>query len=284
MAIKFPPISFSNPQTSTHRRTAPFMASITLSDTIGRFGEPLSKITTASQWFCQRFPRLAKQYGAPFLENHTLTVDGFSSTSPVAPNIDFFAGCLAGDEGREVVYWAAECQFYYLEPLEKIYHPTQESKLGDLMRGLFVRCALEMQKDVNVVPLFTTFRSDAVIKLIVDRAKSILRAAEDFFSATSPNERVSGIEIHERLARLFVEKMLVSKPGEMVLAASVFDQFARLLRERDLFPLKRSQFKDLVSPLIREKFGSGFRGDLVINGKYQQGWKNLALNTAVLVE
>jgi hypothetical protein len=266
--------------------SATFTALELTDNNVDQFGQQNTNITTASQWFCCHFPDQAKQYGAPFLENRTSTVDGLSLTSPIAPNIDFMAACLGGDKrlGHSIIYWPGECQFYYLEPMEKIYYPTQDTKLGDLMRGLFAKCALEVQKDVNVYYLFTTFRTDAVVKLIVERAKSILRAAEDYFSATSPHERRNGIELHERLARLFVEKMLVSKPGEMMLACAAYDRFAALVRKKDLFPIKRSQFKDLVTPIIREKFDCGFRNDLVVENRYQHGWKNIGLNTLIAFE
>ncbi len=158
-------------------------------------------------WFikCVRIVTIWLKITKPFFEQQGTGIqgiDGISTTSPIAPDLDFMAGCLGGDKRlrHSVVYWPGECQFYYLEPMEKIYYPTQDTKLGDLMRGYFARCALEVQRDINIYHLFTTFRTDAVIKLIVERAKSILRAAEDLFSATSPHERKSGIELHERLA------------------------------------------------------------------------------------
>ncbi len=37
----------------------------------------------------------------------------------------------------------------------------------------------------------------------------------------------------------------------MMLACAAYDQFAALVRKKDLFPIKRSQFKDLVTPIIK---------------------------------
>jgi hypothetical protein len=150
------------------------------------------------------------------------------------------------------------------------------------MRGYFQRCALEVQKDVNVYQLFTTFCEDKTIEAIVERAKSILRCSDDYFSVNSPCSRVNGIENHEKLARTFCERCIVSSPGSVILAAQVYDRFTALVRERDLAPIKRKQFKDLVSPIIRDKFGIGLRGDLVVDGRYQRGWMDLALNAGVL--
>jgi hypothetical protein len=184
---------------------------------------------------------------------------------------------------RAVIYWPAESQFYYFDTQDQIYHPCSESKLGDLMRGYFARAAFDLQKDVNVYHLFTTFRTDPIITAIVERAKSILLASDQFFSETSPHSRVNGIELHERLARVFVEKLLVPRPNEVILVSAAYDRFASIVRERELVPIKRSQFKDLVSPIIRERFGSGLRGDLVVDGRYQRGWKDLALNDGAVL-
>ena len=60
-----------------------------------------------------------------------------------------------------------------------------------------------------------------------------------------------------------------------------YDRFASIIRERDLAPIKRKRFKDLVSPIIRDKSGTGLRSDLVVDGRYQRGWKDLALNAGV---
>jgi hypothetical protein len=151
------------------------------------FGTPYKKAKTASQWFCNLFPTNAKIYGSPFLEDRTTSVEGFSDSSPIAPNIDFMASILGGNYmERGVIYWPAESQFYYYDAQDQIYHPCPEAKLSDLIRGYFARAAFDLQKEVNVYHLFTTFRSDTVINEIVESAKSILLASDTFFSATSP--------------------------------------------------------------------------------------------------
>lgn len=246
------------------------------------FDRQISNITTASQWFLFHFPDSAK-FGAPFLEKQVSTIDGFSSTSPLYPNLDYMASVLGGDKrlSHSVVYWPAECRFYYFDPIDNIYHPTTDQKMGDLMRGLFARCASEVIKDVNIYHIFTTFRNDTIIKSVVERAKSILMASEDYFSATSPFERVNGIELHERLARAFVEHMLEPRPQQIMLIALAYESFARLIKEKEMLPIKRSQFKELMKPLVRERFNTSLRNDLVVDGRYMQGWKDLALNTDV---
>lgn len=250
---------------------------------VNRFGEEISSITTASQWFLAKFPEQAKVYGAPFLENKTSTVDGFSTSSPLAPNISFMASILGHDEeiANSVVFYGGDSQFYYYCPETCKYHSVSDDKLGDLMRGYFQRCALGVQKDVNVYHLATTFCGDEVIDGIVERAKSVLRCSDDYFSVNSVCSRVNGIENHAKLLRAFCERCIVSSPGSVILVGQAFDRFAVLVRERELVPIKRSVFKDLVSLIIRERFGSGLRGDLVVDGRYQRGWRDLALNAGL---
>jgi hypothetical protein len=254
-------------------------------ENVDKFGEPLKEISTASQWFIAKFPGLAKIWGAPFIENRVMTVDGFSSSTPIAPNPSFMAAVLGHDDAfpNSVVYLASECQFYYYEPLDRKYHAVPDQKLGELMRGYFQRCAMEMQKEANVYHLFTTFCHDQVIKTIVERAKTILRCSDDYFSATSICSRVNGVELHERLARSFCEG-LVSSPGNVLLAGVAYEKFIELVKEKDLPPIKRSAFKEMLKPLVREKFNICLRNDLVVGDRYQQGWKDVGFESDVAGE
>ena len=120
-----------------------------------RFGEPLTKITTASQWFIAQFPAQARIYGAPFLENRTSTLEGLSTSSPVLPNCSFMASILGQDDAfpNAVIYWAGDGQFYYYDPVDQHYHACPDAKLGDLMRGYFCRCSLAVQREANVYHL-----------------------------------------------------------------------------------------------------------------------------------
>jgi hypothetical protein len=250
-----------------------------------RFGQQLTKLKSASQWFCNLFPQNAKIYGAPFLENRISSVEGFSSISPVEINVDFMASILGGDYmERAVIYWPAECQFYYFDHSDQLYHSTTDEKLGDVLRGYLARCSLEMQREVNVYYLFTTFRSDQIIKSVVERAKSVLRTSDDFFSATSPCARVNGIEQHERLARTFCERVLVLKPSEVMLMAVAYERFTEIVKQNEMVPIKRSEFKEMMKSLVRDRFNISLRNDLVVDGRYQQGWKDLTLNSEVVME
>src|SRR5208283_1679102 len=98
------------------------------------------------------------------------------------------------------------------------------------------------------------FRSDKNARAVTNRAKSILAASQDFFSATSPHQRIRGIELHERLARKFVDELLTADSGQILMLHDAYSAFCSLLKQSELEPLKRSDFKAIVSPLIRDEF------------------------------
>jgi len=253
-------------------------------ENVDKFGEPLTSISSASQWFIAKFPSLAKVWGAPFIENRVMSVDGFTSSTPLAPNPSFMAAVLGHDEiENSVVYYQGDCQFYYLEPSDQKYYAVQDLKLGCLMRGYFQRCALDLQRECNVYHLFTTFCQEPVIKTIVDRAKTVLLCSDNYFAVDSLCSRVKGIELHERLAKLFVEKWVL-KPGNVLLVGVAYEKYAGLVRKNDLEPVKRSVFKEMMKPIVSERWERCLRNDLVVGERYSQGWKDLALNGDVVLK
>jgi hypothetical protein len=79
----------------------------------------------------------------------------------------------------------------------------------------------------------------------------------------------------ERVARRFVDEMLACEPGQILRLADAYTVFRGLLKQRDLPDLKRSDFKAVVGPLIREQFNVALRNDL--DGAGGRGWKNVKL-------
>lgn len=235
------------------------------------------KPRTPSEWFAERFPEQIKQYGCPFLELRESTCDGFTRVMPISINVDFFAAMLGGDLrlGHSVVYFEPEMQFYYLEPVLQLYKPTSAEKLQNLYRAMLIRCAQELNNETHKLNLFHEFRSDKTAKAIVNRAKSILAADHTFFSATSPHQRIRGIELYERVARRFVDELLTHEPGQILRLADAYAVFRGLLKQRELPDIKRSDFKAVVGPLITSNFNVALRNDL--NGAGVRGWKNVKM-------
>ncbi len=117
----------------------------------------------------------------------------------------------------------------------------------------------------------------------MDRARKVKPVtSSDFFSATSPHQRIKGVELHERIARKFVEELLTAEPGNVLLLADAYAAFLKLVKERNLEPIKRPDFKAMVSPFMQEKFAICLRNDLVIDARSGvRGWKNVGFNQTV---
>ena len=64
--------------------------------------------------------------------------------------------------------------------------------------------------------------------------------------------------------------------------ADAYMAFCRLLKERELAPVKRSDFKAMVVPIVKQEFDCSPRNDLVVDVKQGiRGWKNIRLNHAL---
>ncbi len=233
---------------------------------------------TPSEWFSKRFSDQAKIYGCPFLELNEQSSEGFTKINALSANIDFLASILGGEKrfGHHVIYFEPDMQFYFRDA-DQIYKPTSEEKLGSLLRALLIRCAEELPENVSKFSLFQEFRSDKTIRAVVRRAKCILAADHTFFGPESKHERQKGPEMHERVARVFIEQALEKQPGEMLTLTNAYLYFCEYLKQQGMEPVKRNIFKRIFSPLIREEFNLCLRNDLV-NGttkKQSRGWKGL---------
>ena len=237
------------------------------------------KPTTPSEWFSKLFPAQARIYGCPFIELVQDVTDGLQKINPLSVNLDFLGSILGGDErmGNKVIYLEGEMQWYYLDQPSNIFKPTTDEKLANLLRALLIRCAEELPNSVHKLNLFLEFRSDKAIRAIVHRAKSILAADHSFFAVDSKHQRQKGPEIHERLARVFVEQVLELQPGEFLTLTNAYLIFTEFLKLKAMAPVKRTIFKGMFAPMIREAFDLGLRNDIIDQATHKQtaGWKGL---------
>ena len=247
------------------------------------FGEPAynTKPTTPSEWFSCKFPEQAKAFGCAFLEHLETLADGTTRINPISLNIDFLAATLSGDSklNHKVVYVESEMMFYYYDPRDRVYKATSEDKLGNLMRGYLARCAEEMPGNVDKFNLFHTFRADKSIRGIIHRAKSILAADDSYFTADSIHERREGTEVYERVARGFVEQVLERQAGEILTVNDAYAHFLEYLKGRNMPPVNRRMFKNLVPPAVKDEYDLGIRNDIhdPEGNKWQRGWKGLGI-------
>ena len=237
------------------------------------------KPTTPSEWFSKMFPQQARIWGCPFIELAEDRSDGLKKINPLSANLDFLAAILGGDEkmGHKVIYLEGEMQWYYRDQPSNIFKPTSDEKLANLLRALLIRCAEELPDSVHKLNLFLEFRSDRIIRAVIHRAKSILAADHTFFGVESKHERQKGVEVHERVARIFVEQILERQPGEVLTLTNAYLVFIEFLKQKSMVPVKRSIFKGMFTPLIRDAFNLGLRNDVIDQATNHQtaGWKGL---------
>ncbi len=81
-----------------------------------------------------------------------------------------------------------------------------------------------------------------------------------------------------------MEDLLTCEPGQILMLHDAYTVFCSMLKQRSLEPLKRSDFKAIVVPLIRDQFNVALRNDLVVDERQGvRGWKNLRLSQTVPV-
>ena len=242
---------------------------------------PVQPPATPSEWFTRRFPVEVKRWGCPFLEEVAVDrVTGRKQITAVAMNDCFFAATLSDSQlGHSVVFYEPEHQWFFFDPIDHLYHPTSEPKLMNLLSCLLVRCAEEMPVNVVKTDLFVRFREAELLKTVVRKASSLLAADSTFFSTNSPYCRVEGPEQHGRLARQFVGRSLTPQPGQLLSITDCYAGFTGYCRNNGVEPVARKLFRRMIVDIIQEEFGLGLRADLKnAEGRYQRGWKGLAVD------
>ena len=233
---------------------------------------------TPNAWWVQRYPEQFETHGSPFLELPS------NQIICVTQNIDFFASVLGGRRcfKHSPIYFAPEMAWYFKDS-DGVYQSTTGDKLATLYRALMMKCAQDMPANVNKLNLVHQFRSDQVAKAIVNRAKSVLEADSSFFSLSSPYQRVKGPELVERIAKTFVDELLTREPGQILKLGEAYAVFQDLLKQRAIPGIKRSDFKAVVVPLMRDQFNVALRNDLGMDGGGVRGWKDVMLRQTVPV-
>lgn len=75
-----------------------------------------------------------------------------------------------------------------------------------------------------------------------------------------------------------MDELLTADSGQILMLHDAYSAFCSLLKQRELTPLKRSDFKAIVVPLIKDEFDVALRNDLVVDGRQGvRGWKNVKL-------
>jgi hypothetical protein len=246
---------------------------------------------TPSKYFNKRYPDISLAYGAAFLEHAYEDGNEFKRVSVVGMNDDFFAGLLGGDKalGHQVVFYVPEQQFYFYDCRFGYFVPTTEEKLMILLSQYLIRCCQEMPHFTDIGNLFITFRSEARLKRIVQKAKSLLSADRSFFEAPNGHKRRCGDRILdpaiEPAHKLFIREAIIAEPERILTTNECFENYTAYCEIQKLEPAERKSFTGLMTEGIKEQFGLGFRKDLKgADGKYHRGWKGLTCQVPVVAD
>jgi hypothetical protein len=76
--------------------------------------------------------------------------------------------------------------------------------------------------------------------------------------------------------RVFVESMLEKREGANLTVTQAYNLFLKLAQQRNLGPIPRITFKEMMKDLINERYGVCVRRDILNeNQKQQEGWKGV---------
>lgn len=238
-----------------------------------------------NQWFADKFPEQARQYGPAFMEGTWNDADGLRRFIPAYLNEDFFAAILGGDKtlGHQVVWCPPEETFYFFDYRVDAFCPTTEAKLKLLLSNYLVRCSQNCRSFVDITNLMVRFRQDEGLQRIVDKAKAVLEADRPFFQGADGQRRfIDGKHVEpneEPSYRLFVKQTIVREPAATVTLQDAFHRYFQFCRDHQMQPLTRQEFKGLIAEVIREEFNLGLRHDIPgENGKQRHGWFGVRLD------
>jgi len=232
-----------------------------------------------NEWFSDRFPEQAAQYGAPFMEGSYIDADGLRRIIPAYLNEDFFAAIIGGQKelGHQVVYYPSENQWYFFDYKVDAFCATTEAKLKLLLSNFLVRCSQEMSGLVDMTNLMVKFRQDDVLQKIVTKAKAVLEADRLFFEGNTGHKRIidgklidpADPPVHEQ----FIKYAIVPEPKGAITVRDCYHKYYRYCRENKMSAPTRTEFQMLVSDAIRAAFNIGLRHDVPgSNGKQTNGW------------
>lgn len=121
------------------------------------------------------------------------------------------------------------------------------------------------------------FREKKLPRSVTERAKALLQCDGTFFTGENGHRRfVDGRYIEstdEPSCRQFVQKALVASPEGKLTVPGAFHRYYQFCSNNQMEPLTSSEFKRLVTEVIREQFNVGLRHDVIgANGKHGLGW------------
>ena len=242
---------------------------------------PTSSVTSGhNNWFKSKFPEAFNLWGAPFHGGEINFHAGLDQNSPVSLNHDTLAGIISGSKRLryKTVYLPTEDTFYVFDYLVAAYIPVSVNRLKLMCTKLFLSCAEDCSSAFDIRKLAN---SDGHLSLIIQKAKAVCECERGFFTGPNGKRRfVNGAYIDpqtEPSYKQFVKKAIVRQPEAKLTVSDAFGCYHRFCNDNSMPALTRTEFKDLVSGIIRDQFDVGLRHDILGDGgKQTHGWDGLA--------
>jgi hypothetical protein len=243
--------------------------------TYGR-GEHFKLPGTPSAWFEAKYPQQAAKYGMPILEDTVPDHEGFFKVVPRAPNADFFAAMLDPDSDHEIIYVPRHLSFYRRQEHSTTYSPIEPEDLTVHLNREFLRCAEEMNRGVDVEPLFTKCRSKAVLKQIIERARVILKVSDQFLDQEGRSINSSSLT-PVQCADIFAVQCLRPESGAVLALKDCYAAYRRFAEAQGWRTPPYREFTKSISIAVTKRFGVGLRHDMKTQGE-RHGWGWIGIN------
>jgi len=139
----------------------------------------LGNLATPNDWFAEKFPAIAQQYGEAVLIKSNREVQRVAEISE-----DFFSALL-GEKGKPAapaVYLSEERRFYSYDPAVGIYLERDKPQLAQELSKIMRKCADECESHVDMKSLEFALSQTKRLNNVLERAKASLRVPYDFFA------------------------------------------------------------------------------------------------------
>jgi hypothetical protein len=139
-----------------------------------------------------------------------------------------------------------------------------------------------MGRGVDTMLLVGEHRRPAVLRRIVNRAKTVLEADPRFFEGENGEVRFQSGQICKpqkvSSPEHFIHHALAPEVGSCVVVGEAYQEFLRYCQLERLMLVEFREFKQMARKLIMEKYQLGLRHDIrTREGRQTHGWKHLRL-------
>jgi P4 family phage/plasmid primase-like protien len=152
----------------------------TVKEQIQKSATPPETVTPA-QWFSEKFPSLAGEYGDAILEE--ADKDGTVSAKDIGE--DFLAATLGekGTPDAPTIFLPTEERFYTYTPSEGIFIQQREPGLLARLSRLLLECARACREGCETKTLEFRFRDAANLSGVLKKARGLLEVPHDYFAS-----------------------------------------------------------------------------------------------------